>query len=410
MLTEFIVGGYAETCVDPCLSVNCGAHGVCNRFANGRCDCSDGFSGDRCDIEPICPRINYAAATSGGSVVASHTQNGYDIVEAIDGALAPADNGWAFGGGATRDSPRTAVFTFRSAAMIDTLEILSGIGRDDHHLAGMAVWYTTDATPLLPSEGGSWLPVTGLHWMVSVAGGSISGNELTMTGQQDLQIGMDPTLATGFRVDVFATSASNGNVVLTEMSVMGVENDRCIPSHCPRVDAASAALGGSVESSHTQGGFEVAESIDGIVVGSDNGWAYGGGASRDALKTAVYTLSERTVMDQIDVISGIDRTDHMVGGCSLFYTNDDVVGFGSQWTALEQIRDMDPVDGLEVVANEVTADGQHYVRLSFNPVTATGVKLELFDTNAGNGNVVLTEFIVGGYADRCAKGGDGGGH
>jgi hypothetical protein len=38
------------------------------------------------------------------------------------------------------------------------------------------------------------------------------------------------------------------------------------------------------------------------------------------------------------------------------------------------------------------------------------VKLELFDTNAGNGNVVLTEFIVGGYADRCAKGGDGGGH
>eukprot|EP01043_Picozoa_sp_COSAG02_P082980 COSAG02_NODE_21089_length_802_cov_19.630156_1_plen_156_part_01 len=58
-----------------------------------------------------CERINYAAASSGGSVAASHTQANYDVTEAIDGMLAPYDNGWAYGGGATRDSPRTAVFT-----------------------------------------------------------------------------------------------------------------------------------------------------------------------------------------------------------------------------------------------------------------------------------------------------------
>ena len=253
--------------------------------------------------------------------------------------------------------------------------------------------------------------MTGAHWFVAVDGGSINENELTMTGQEDLQVGFDPVSATGFRMDVFDTSAVNGNVVLTEMSILGVESDRCIPSHCPRMDTAAAAGGGTVVSSHTQNGFEVAESIDGIVGTSGNGWAFGGGASRDSLKTAVYSLSERTVMDQIDLISGIDRADHMVGGCSLFYTNDDVVDFGSSWTPLEQIRDLDPVDGLRVDGNEVIADGQHYMRLSFNPVTATGVKLELFDTNAGNDNVVLTEFIVGGYLDACAKGGTpGGGH
>ena len=407
------------TCVDPCLGVDCGAHGVCNRFSGGSCECTDGFSGAACGVEPICPRINYAAAANGGSVVSSHTQGGFDVSESIDGALGPADNGWAYGGGASRETPRSAVYAFREPATIDSFEALSGIGRNDHHLAEIALWYTTDAVPVL--EGGSWQPLTGVHWLVGVTvqgslvapGSGVIGNELVMDGQQDVQVGFDAVLSTGVRVDVLGTSAGNGNVVLTELTVLGVPSDRCIPSSCPRADVSASAAGGTAVSSHTQDGYDVSESIDGVVTSAGNGWAFGGGASRDEVRTAVYTLSERSSVDQIDVISGIDREDHMVAGVKLFYTDDKEVDFGSQWSELTSIRDLDPVDGLSIVgSNEVTASGQHYMRLSFNPVVATGVKLEIFETTADNSNVVLTELVVGGYPlGKCVVDGDAkGGH
>jgi hypothetical protein len=52
------------------------------------------------------------------------------------------------------------------------------------------------------------------------------------------------------------------------------------------------------------------------------------------------------------------------------------------------------------------------MRLSFNPVVATGVKLEIFETTADNSNVVLTELVVGGYPlGKCVVDGDTkGGH
>ena len=92
----------------------------------------------------------------------------------------------------------------------------------------------------------------------------------------------------------------------------------------------------------------------------------------------------------------------MVTGLRLFFTNDTSINDNSKWEKLSQIRTLDPVAGLTVSENEVFSHGQHYMRLTFNPVVATGVRLELFRTNAGNGNVVLTELMVLSYRVQCS--------
>eukprot|EP01048_Picozoa_sp_COSAG05_P013306 COSAG05_NODE_1405_length_4969_cov_12.779466_2_plen_93_part_00 len=92
----------------------------------------------------------------------------------------------------------------------------------------------------------------------------------------------------------------------------------------------------------------------------------------------------------------------MVTGLRLFFTNDTSINDNSKWEKLSQIRASDPVAGLTVSENEVFSHGQHYMRLTFNLVVATGVRLELFRTNAGNGNVVLTELMVLGYRVQCS--------
>ncbi|MEC7001802.1 MAG: calcium-binding EGF-like domain-containing protein, partial [Actinomycetota bacterium] len=224
-----------------------------------------------------------------------------------------------------------------------------------------------------------------------------------MNGQHEVPIAFDAVLATGIRLEVIDTSAGNENVVLTELSVFGAAEADCVVSNCPegRDNWALASNGGSVEASANQGGYHVSASIDGTVTGAGNGWAFGGGASRSDLKVAIYTLGTRAVLDQINVISGIDRDDHMISGFQLFYTNDDTVSAGSTWVAMNNIVALDPVAGLSITENEVVASGQHYVRLSFEPTAATGIKIELFDTNAGNDNVVLTELMAIGYAVGC---------
>ena len=120
------------------------------------------------------------------------------------------------------------------------------------------------------------------------------------------------------------------------------------------------------------------------------------------LKLATYILAARSTIDQIDLVSGIGRGDHMVTGVRIFATNDTTVSDSSYWRKLTRIRALDPVAGLAVSENEVMAKGQHYMRLPFDPVMATGVRLELFRTNAGNGNAVLTELMVVGHNVVCS--------
>ena len=186
-----------------------------------------------------CERVNHAAASNGGAIVTDGTQNGFPGEAAIDGlALAGIHgDGWAYGGGASRASPKSVVSIFRSQALIDTVKVLSHFGSDLVLTAG-AVWYTIDAAPSL---GGTWLPLSGLHWLVEVSGGTISGNEVGMAGQAEVVVGFEPALATGFRLDVFDTAFENKNMVLTELLVLG---DDCLvvcdgvsyvhdPADCP---------------------------------------------------------------------------------------------------------------------------------------------------------------------------------
>eukprot|EP01046_Picozoa_sp_COSAG06_P002705 COSAG06_NODE_98_length_24155_cov_29.681784_12_plen_343_part_00 len=43
---------------DPCATVNCGSHGACRRqLSGGICICTNGYSGDRCEIDPPCCRV-----------------------------------------------------------------------------------------------------------------------------------------------------------------------------------------------------------------------------------------------------------------------------------------------------------------------------------------------------------------
>ena len=67
-----------------------------------------------------------------------------------------------------------------------------------------------------------WQPLSGLTFSVGVPCGTVggsSGNELTINGQNDLPVVFTPVLATAVKIDIFDTSASNNNVVLTELFV-----------------------------------------------------------------------------------------------------------------------------------------------------------------------------------------------
>jgi hypothetical protein len=161
-----------------------------------------------------------AAAANGGSVFSETNQDNYHVSEMIDGTVTGNSNGWAFDGGASRASPRIAVVQFAEAATIDTIHILSGIERSDHHVTGIAMWYTT--TEGATTESSDWQPLSRLTFLVDVPGGAVggsSGNELTVNGQHDLPVVFTPVLATALKIDIFDTDAGNENVVLTELFI-----------------------------------------------------------------------------------------------------------------------------------------------------------------------------------------------
>ena len=366
------------------------------------------------EAESRCRRINFAAQQNGGTATASHLQGGYHVKESNDGRLAPASNGWAFSGGASASSPRTAIYSFDGVRTIDTVEVLSGISRRDHQLTDFRLWATTDAQPSM-SASTKWSALRDLHFLTGTSTGSIVGNRVRVQGQHSVSLAYAAVGATGLRIDVLGTSARNGNVVLTEMSVLGMldtinrkTQGSCLSSACPRQNVALASLGGNASASHEQPGqrFSVEESINGVTSTNADGWAPGASASRSALKVATYTLAARSVIDTIEIISGIGRGDHMVTGARLYFTNSsskaNLADPSTHWRKLTRIRALDPVAGLAVSENEVMAKGQHYMRLTFDPVMATGVRLELFRTNAGNGNAVLTELMVVGHNVVCS--------
>jgi hypothetical protein len=177
------------------------------------------------------------------------------------------------------------------------------------------------------------------------------------------------------------------------------------PAHekptCIVDNVASAAQGGTAEALINQVSYHIDESIDGQMTGSSNGWSFNGGASRDSLKSAVFTLREASYIDSVTIMSGIGRPNHMLTGFRLYITDDVQPNFveneaSAKWYAVPGVRFKTSgiVAGGSIIGHEVICDGQHVLDLEFNIVRATGIMMEIFDSNAGNDNVVLTEFIV----------------
>jgi len=70
-------------------------------------------------------------------------QNGYHCTEAFDGVTTGAGNGWAY----AAYSHQAGMFKFDSSEYIDSINVLSGVGRNDHHLDDYEVFYTNEANP-----------------------------------------------------------------------------------------------------------------------------------------------------------------------------------------------------------------------------------------------------------------------
>jgi hypothetical protein len=68
-----------------------------------------------------------------------------------------------------------------------------------------------------------WKPVTGLSFNNAVAGGAIDGNHVTTTGQLLYELNFDSTQATAIMLYIRDALHSQNNMVLTELSVAGVD-------------------------------------------------------------------------------------------------------------------------------------------------------------------------------------------
>ena len=49
---------------------------------------------------------------------------------------------------------------------------------------------------------------------------------------------------------------------------------------------------------------------------------------------------------------------------------------------------------MDPATDELRCTGQHELTVEFNPIKITGMLLQVFDTNAGSNDLVLTEMMV----------------
>ena len=147
---------------------------------------------------------------------ASVNQGGYHISESYNGIETGSNSdGWAY----SANIPASGVYKF-SSQTVNKIVIISGIDRSDHNPNDYYLYYTTDANPTI---GGNWTPLTGLQFLNSVAGGSISGNHVTCNGQDEVQLGFSAVNATGIKIVIHGSNASNENSVLTEFKIYAIE-------------------------------------------------------------------------------------------------------------------------------------------------------------------------------------------
>ncbi|MBI5414309.1 hypothetical protein HZA38_02230 [Candidatus Peregrinibacteria bacterium] len=158
--------------------------------------------------------INYAAASQGGSAIATTNQASFDISESIDGTLTTNSNGWAY----NAVIPSEGVYKLAALKNVNSIEILSGVDRADHNPDDFYLYYTTDANPAV---AGNWQNLSGLFFRNKVVAGGVTGNHVTLTGQDIVQISFPPVSATGIKIKVQGSNAPNNNSVITEFKIFG---------------------------------------------------------------------------------------------------------------------------------------------------------------------------------------------
>ena len=137
---------------------------------------------------------NVGAFANGGSVEVSHsisfevTGSPYYRGNMIDGVTTDPNKGWGFGGGAGPTSPRSATFTLQSESALTRLRIISGLNLTRYHVTGLRLFSTNDPAPTL--DGSSWNPLEGLSFAggSNPVGGSTSSNEITLDCYERLEL------------------------------------------------------------------------------------------------------------------------------------------------------------------------------------------------------------------------------
>ena len=83
---------------------------------------------------------NVALSEHGGRAQAKYNQGHFDVLRSIDGVEDGHDNGWAYHG---QLADAEAMFVFSSSSRVRRVTLVSGAGRNDHHLTHVILAYST---------------------------------------------------------------------------------------------------------------------------------------------------------------------------------------------------------------------------------------------------------------------------
>ena len=140
------------------------------------------------------------------SCTASNNQGGYNCNTAFDGVVT-GTGGWAY----SAQIPAWGAFVLESASTVSGLDILSGVDRGNHRI---------DDFDIELQVGGTYQKATNVK--VTNAEAQIDGARIKLTAQDLLKITFTPVSdVTAVKLNVYGTDASNNNLVLTELTVVG---------------------------------------------------------------------------------------------------------------------------------------------------------------------------------------------
>eukprot|EP01043_Picozoa_sp_COSAG02_P039160 COSAG02_NODE_3072_length_7424_cov_3.895427_2_plen_1385_part_00 len=172
--------------------------------------------------------------------------------------------------------------------------------------------------------------------------------------------------------------------------------------------------GYTVAATHVQTNYDAAFVVDGD---PSTSWAYGGcdqaaGACAGGSDCACPVMSDRSsypsiavLLESTEVINNVIFSSgfagahgyHLTGG-SIWYTTDSPATLESTWLPVGGLEFGDPVDAADVSSNSFRTpshpDGPFEMSLRFSPIRATGLMLDIFETDASNNNVILTDLSI----------------